>query len=71
MKGFFADRASLLAADLGIDEKDKPVIEKHIKFLAEKERTVVIISDALRYEVGRELLRKMQDDPKCTATLFC
>ena len=34
-----------------------------------KERTVVIISDALRYEVGKELLQRMQDDPKCTAKL--
>lgn len=34
-----------------------------------KERTVVIISDAMRYEVGQELFRMMQDDPKCTATL--
>lgn len=34
-----------------------------------KERTVVIISDALRYEVGAELFRRMQDDPKCTAKL--
>lgn len=38
-KRFFADRASLLAVDLGIEEKYKPVIEKHIKFFAEKERT--------------------------------
>ena len=34
-----------------------------------RERTVVIISDGLRYEVGRELFRKMQDDPRCTAKL--
>lgn len=34
-----------------------------------KDRTVVIISDAMRYEVGRELFTKMQDDPKCTAKL--
>ena len=34
-----------------------------------KERTVVIISDAMRYEVGQELLRRMQDDPKCTARM--
>ena len=34
-----------------------------------KERTVVIISDALRYEVGQDLLRRMQDDPKCTVKL--
>ena len=36
---FFADRASLLSVDLGIEEKYKPVIEKHIKFFANKERT--------------------------------
>ena len=38
-KRFFADRASLLLVDLGIDEKYKPIIEKHIKFFANKERT--------------------------------
>ena len=37
-KRFFADRASLLSADLGIDEKYRPLIEKHIKFWAEKKR---------------------------------
>lgn len=36
-----------------------------------KERTVVIISDAMRYEVGKELFRRMQDDPKCSAKLRC
>ena len=30
-----------------------------------KERTVVIISDAMRYEVGKELFRRMQDDQMC------
>jgi hypothetical protein len=34
-----------------------------------KDRTVVIISDAMRYEVGRELLLQLQDDPKCTAKM--
>ena len=34
-----------------------------------RERTVVIISDAMRYEVGRELFEKMKDDPRCTAKL--
>ena len=38
-KRFFADRASLLSVDLGIEEKYKPVIEKHIKFFASKDRT--------------------------------
>ena len=37
-KRFFADRASLLSVDLGIEEKYKPIIEKHIKFFANKER---------------------------------
>jgi uncharacterized protein (TIGR02687 family) len=34
-----------------------------------KERVVVIISDAMRYEVGRELFKTLQDDPKCTAKI--
>lgn len=38
-KRFYADRASLLAVDLGIDERFKPVLEKHIKFFANKDRT--------------------------------
>ena len=37
-KRFYADRASLLSVDLGIGEKYKPVIEKHIKYFANKER---------------------------------
>ena len=38
-KEFFVDRASLLVSDLGIDERYKPVIQKYIKFFANKERT--------------------------------
>lgn len=38
-KEFFADRASLLAIDLGIDEKYKPVLQHYIKFFGAKERT--------------------------------
>ncbi len=38
-KQFFADRVSLLAVDLGIDEKYKPVIQKYIKFFGAKDRT--------------------------------
>lgn len=29
------------------------------------ERTVVIISDAMRYEVGQELFEKLRDEPRC------
>lgn len=38
-KEFFADRASLLTIDLGIDERFKPVIQHYIKFFGEKKRT--------------------------------
>lgn len=38
-KRFYADRASLLSADLGIEERYKFIIEKHIKFFANKDRT--------------------------------
>ncbi|MFA9423825.1 MAG: BREX-1 system phosphatase PglZ type A, partial [Sedimentibacter sp.] len=38
-KQFFADRASLLTVDLGINVKYKPVIQKYIKFFGAKDRT--------------------------------
>lgn len=38
-KEFFADRASLLTLDLGIDERYKPVLQHYIKFFGEKKRT--------------------------------
>jgi Uma2 family endonuclease len=38
-KEFFADRASLLAIDLGIDDKYKPVLQHYIKFFGAKDRT--------------------------------
>ena len=38
-KEFFADRASLLTVDLGIDERLKPVIQHYIKFFGDKKRT--------------------------------
>lgn len=41
--------------------------EKYVRY--SQERTVVIISDAMRYEVGKELFIRMQDDPKCTAKI--
>lgn len=36
---FFADRASLLTLDLGIDERYKPILQHYIKFFGEKKRT--------------------------------
>lgn len=36
---------------------------------ASSDRVVVIISDALRYEVGQSLFAQLDDDPKCTPTL--
>ena len=38
-KEFFADRASLLMLDLGMDTRCKPIIERYIKFFGEKKRT--------------------------------
>lgn len=38
-KQFFATRVSMIAGDLGIDEKYKYVIEKYIKFFGAKDRT--------------------------------
>jgi uncharacterized protein (TIGR02687 family) len=38
-KRFFADRASLLTVDLGIDAQYKPIIQKYIKFFRAKDRT--------------------------------
>ena len=37
-KRFYADRISLICADLGIDEAVKPVLEKYSKYFAAKER---------------------------------
>lgn len=34
-----------------------------------KDKVIVIISDALRYETGRCLYQKLQEDAKCTTTL--
>ena len=38
-KEFFADRASLIAGDLGIDERYKPVLDHYNKFFRAKDRT--------------------------------
>lgn len=38
-KEFYADRASLLTVDLGIDERYKSVIQHYIKFFGERKRT--------------------------------
>lgn len=38
-KEFSADRATLLAVDLGIDEKYKNILQKHIRFFGAKDRT--------------------------------
>ena len=48
-------------------QKQTDFYSKYIKYA--KERVVVIISDALRYEVGHTLWEKLQSDEKCTATI--
>ncbi len=42
---------------------------RFVRSAMSKERTVVIISDAMRYEVGQELFLRMKDDPKSTVKL--
>ncbi|MCD8231986.1 MAG: BREX-1 system phosphatase PglZ type A [Clostridiales bacterium] len=42
---------------------------RFVRSAMSKERTVVIISDAMRYEVGQELFLRLQDDPKSTVKL--
>lgn len=52
---------------LSLIPKQREFYDTYLRYA--KERTVVIISDAMRYEVGQELFLRMQDDPKCTAKL--
>ena len=47
--------------------KQTDFFDKYIRFA--KERTVVILSDALRFEVGQSLFEKLQADEKCTAAI--
>ncbi|MCC8014548.1 MAG: BREX-1 system phosphatase PglZ type A [Eubacterium sp.] len=56
------------------EQGDSLEIEKQVDFYARnvefaKDQTVVIISDALRYEVGLELFERLQEDEKCTAEI--
>lgn len=56
------------------EAKGETSLTKQMKFYDEKvvpvkDRLVVIISDALRYEVGYELYERLDADEKCTATI--
>ena len=60
--------------DLFSTERESLQITKQPDFFSRnvnyaKDQLVVIISDALRYEVGMTLLEKLQADEKCTATM--
>ena len=49
-------------------------IDKQAEFYTQnvtyvKDQLVIIISDAIRYEVGKSLFEKLQADEKCTATM--
>lgn len=60
--------------DLFSNELDLVQIEKQTEFYSKnvsycKDQLVVIISDALRYEVGMTLLDRLQTDEKCTAAM--
>lgn len=59
----------------GLQEQDaltaiqlqRDFFQKYVR--SNKERTVVIISDGMRFEVGSELYKRMQDNPKCKNSL--
>jgi uncharacterized protein (TIGR02687 family) len=53
-------------ADTGLI-KQQEFFNKYIR--NSKERVVVIISDALRFEVGQTLMKRLQEDEKCTAKI--
>lgn len=48
-------------------QKQTHFFDKHLRYA--KERTVVIISDAFRYEVGYSLYRRLSADEKCKVTI--
>lgn len=47
--------------------RQQELFDRHIRHA--KERVVVIISDALRFEVGQTLLKRLQEDEKCKASI--
>jgi len=49
--------------------KQNDFYTNYLKTLVGKERIIVIISDALRYECAAELTSKFYDDEKCDATI--
>lgn len=55
-----------IKADTGL-VKQQEFFDKYIR--NSKERVVVIISDALRFEVGQTLMKRLQEDEKCTAKI--
>ena len=53
-------------ADTGL-VKQQDFYSKYVKSI--RERIIVIISDALRFEVGQTLMKLLMSDEKCTATI--
>lgn len=53
-------------ADTGL-VKQQDFYSKYVKSI--RERIIVIISDALRFEVGQTLMKRLMSDEKCTATI--
>ena len=49
------------------DQSQRRFFVNNIKYA--KEKTAVIISDAMRYDVGRELFDKLSGDPNCDAEM--
>ncbi|MFA7139317.1 MAG: BREX-1 system phosphatase PglZ type A, partial [Bacteroidales bacterium] len=70
----YLDKLSVAWNSALIEAKANTGLVKQQEFFNEyirtaKERTVVIISDALRFEAGQTLVKRLQEDEKCTAKI--
>ncbi len=70
----FLDKLSVEWNKVLVDVKADTGLIKQEEFfnrfiLNSKERIVVIISDALRFEVGQTLMKRLKEDEKCTAKI--
>lgn len=59
-----------LAADTGL-KRQEDFYRSYLKSYEGKNRVIVIISDAFRYECAKELMERLELDEKCTPKLEC
>ncbi len=59
-----------LMADTGL-KRQEDFYRNYLKAYEGKNRVIVIISDAFRYECAKELMKRLESDEKCTPKLDC